>query len=127
MVTQVEGETRPLQLRNTPVALTFAAIDDYVRLLLDCPSSCSSFSSSSCSSSSSQVIADPAIDEERLQAGAVTMVVDERGALCALLKPGGVALSEATLQECLVKAKGRVLSALKKVDKALAAATATAL
>ncbi|XP_053521477.1 exosome complex component RRP43 isoform X1 [Artibeus jamaicensis] len=82
-----------LNVRTHPVATSFAVFDDTL------------------------LIADPTGEEERLAAGALTVVMDEAGRLCCLHKPGGSGLTGAKLQDCMSRAVTRHKEVKKLMDE----------
>ncbi|KAF6084002.1 exosome component 8 [Phyllostomus discolor] len=82
-----------LNIRTHPVATSFAVFDDTLLLV------------------------DPTGEEERLAAGALTVVMDEAGRLCCLHKPGGGGLTGAKLQDCVSRAVTRHREVKKLMDE----------
>ncbi|KAJ7316138.1 hypothetical protein JRQ81_002300 [Phrynocephalus forsythii] len=85
-------EKLPFTVRKQPVATSFVLFD-------------------------SLVIVDPTAEEEDLSTGMLTIVTDEEGKLCSVYKPGGSALTEAKLQDCISRATTRQKEVNKLMDK----------
>lgn len=69
-----------LVVRNTPVATTVALFDDAILLV------------------------DPSREEEEICKGSITVVVGNAGQLCGVYKPGGCAVKDGLLQDCILAA-----------------------
>ncbi|XP_049709141.1 exosome complex component RRP43 isoform X3 [Elephas maximus indicus] len=85
-----------LNIRNYPVATSFAIFDD-----------------------STLLIVDPTGEEEHLATGTLTVVTDEGGRLCCLHKPGGSGLTGAKLQDCMSRAVTRHKEVKKLMDEVI--------
>lgn len=59
---------------------------------------------------------DPSSEEEELLGGSLSIVVDENKRVCAINKPGGIALAEDKLRECIEQAKSRVSQVQKLIE-----------
>eukprot|EP00112_Aurelia_sp_Birch-Aquarium-sp1_P017878 Seg419.4 transcript_id=Seg419.4/GoldUCD/mRNA.D3Y31 product="Exosome complex component RRP43" protein_id=Seg419.4/GoldUCD/D3Y31 len=82
-LTATEEVKTMLDIASNPVASTFAVFQD------------------------SYLIADPTDEEEALATGVVTVVTLEDGQLCSVNKPGGCAVSEDILRQCIERALDR--------------------
>lgn len=86
------AKSRTLQLLQCPASLTFAMLDEYV-------------------------VADPTCEEEDLTNSQFTIVYNDKGKLLAVWKPGGVALPEDKLRECMNRTKERVEEVMRILEK----------
>lgn len=78
----VPKKTHELKLLHYPASLTFAMLDDHI-------------------------VADPTSEEEDLTDSVFTIVYSGKGDLLNMWKPGGAALPEDKLRDCMHAAKGR--------------------
>lgn len=76
-------ERKPLNVKTTPIATTFAIFDD------------------------KYILADPTTEEENLCTGTVTIVLKDKNELCNVHKPGGTPLMQEQLMDCIEKCKKR--------------------
>ncbi|XP_018572080.1 exosome complex component RRP43-like [Anoplophora glabripennis] len=84
----------PLHVRSNPISTTFIIFDDKI------------------------ILADPTADEENLCSGIVTIVLNG-DKLCCVHKPGGSALTEEELFDCVEKSKKRLPSIENLIEAAL--------
>lgn len=86
------GTETPLILERHPVASTFAVFDG-------------------------AFLVDPTAEEESLEAASITIVCDETGAVCDVLKPGGAPVMPQSIIECVAAATARAKSILALLGK----------
>lgn len=67
----------------------------------------------------SQVLLDPATGEEEQKSGELSLVYNEDGALLSLIQPGGSAISDAVIKDCMNKARTQVPEILKVINYSL--------
>jgi exosome complex RNA-binding protein Rrp42 (RNase PH superfamily) len=53
------------------------------------------------------ILADPTAEEEDLGNCNISVVLNEKSEICAILKPGGASISEEKLRDCIEKTKLR--------------------
>ncbi|XP_066286358.1 exosome complex component RRP43-like [Branchiostoma lanceolatum] len=85
----------PLNIRKCPVATTFGVFDDHY------------------------LFTDPTNEEECLATGVLTVVTTEDNKICLMHKPGGTALSESRLQDCINRALTRAEEVRKLIDETI--------
>ncbi|TPX62720.1 hypothetical protein SpCBS45565_g06952 [Spizellomyces sp. 'palustris'] len=91
-----EQRTIPLKLSRTPISVTFGVFDGQF------------------------ILADPDIEEEPHLSSQLTVIIEQNGGLCGMLKPGGSPLGQETLTSCLEAARTRATDILGILEGALA-------
>lgn len=81
-VDERKSELRQIECNNIPFSCTFAVC-------------------------AGNVLADPGVEEEKIADSLLTVLVDENGTLNAVVKPGGVPVSQDVVAKCIVLAQKR--------------------
>lgn len=96
LATVHENRSAPIALDSYPLSVTFALVDGHALL-------------------------DPSAEEEAVADSMVSLMVRPTGELCSVLKPGGAAVPQSVLRECVKRAAARA----PVLAKALAGAART--
>jgi len=91
----IATQARPhkLTLLHYPISLTFGILEEHL-------------------------IVDPTAEEERLLNGSFTIVYNEKGELCLLVKPGGAIITDNQIKGCIEATKLRVTQVIHLINKA---------
>ncbi|KAJ3293431.1 Exosome complex component RRP43 [Borealophlyctis nickersoniae] len=92
-VRATEEKSIPLKLNLMPIASTFGIFDGQY------------------------VISDPTDEEESLLSSQMSVILDENGVRCGMLKAGGMAMAKQTMDDCIRAARERNLDVLKVLQQ----------